>query len=187
MLSRAKDLGLGLRLHVDQLTSGGGAELAAELGATSADHLEHVSEAGLEALLGAGTIPVLCPLVPLFLREEQEAPGRRMVDAGLLRADKAMAALANPARARDPSGLTGYEYAVDWVAELLPGTIGNFNSDLIVETTIDAALQRDVQRVIGMTMASHGGFVVAPVLASWVESLRSALRTADAQVRLAGR
>ncbi|MFT5289002.1 MAG: imidazolonepropionase [Planctomycetota bacterium] len=83
VLERAKDLGLGLRLHVDQLTAGGGAELAAELGAASADHLEHVTPAGIDALLGAGTVPVLCPLVPLFLREEQEAPGRRMVDAGL--------------------------------------------------------------------------------------------------------
>ena len=83
VLLRAKELGLGLRLHVDQLTAGGGAELAAEVGAASADHLEHVTQAGLEALLEAGTIPVLCPLVPLFLREEQEAPGRRMIDEGL--------------------------------------------------------------------------------------------------------
>jgi len=79
ILQRAKDLGLGLRLHVDQLTPLGGAEL----GAGSADHLEHVSEAGIEALAQAGVVPVLCPLVPLYLGESQEAPARRMVSAGL--------------------------------------------------------------------------------------------------------
>jgi len=83
LLVRAHELGLGLRLHADQMSSGGGAELAAELGASSADHLEHVSERGIEALRAAGVIPVLCPLVPLYLRQEREAPGRRMIDAGL--------------------------------------------------------------------------------------------------------
>ena len=83
VLERARDLGLGLRLHVDQLTPLGGAELAAELGAASADHLEHVSAAGIDALAAAGVVPVLCPLVPLYLRDSAEAPARRMVEAGL--------------------------------------------------------------------------------------------------------
>ncbi len=83
LLVRARELGLGLRLHVDQLTPLGGAELAAEFGAASADHLEHVSERGIEALAAAGVIPVLCPLVPLYLRETAEAPARRMIAAGL--------------------------------------------------------------------------------------------------------
>jgi len=83
ILSRARELGLGLRLHVDQLTPLGGAELAAELRAASADHLEFVSEAGIEALAAAAVIPVLCPVVPLYLRLDQEAPARRMIEAGL--------------------------------------------------------------------------------------------------------
>lgn len=78
-----RNLGLGVRLHVDQLTSGAGAELAAEVGAATADHLEHVSEAGLEAMLEASVQPVLCPLVPIYLGESAEAPGRRMVERGL--------------------------------------------------------------------------------------------------------
>ncbi len=82
MMQAAKDLGFGLRMHVDQLTSLGGAELAAELGAASADHLEHVSESGMRALAESGVQPVLCPMVPLFLRETQEAPARAMVDFG---------------------------------------------------------------------------------------------------------
>lgn len=83
ILERARALGLGLRMHVDQLSALGGAELAAELGAASADHLEFVSDAGIDALLAAGVVPVLCPVVPLFLRIDKEAPGRRMIDRGL--------------------------------------------------------------------------------------------------------
>jgi len=82
LMESAREHGLGIRMHVDQLTSLGGAELAAELGASSADHLEHVSEHGIAALADRGVQPVLCPLVPLFLGEAQEAPARRMIDAG---------------------------------------------------------------------------------------------------------
>jgi imidazolonepropionase len=83
IMGRAAELGLRLRLHVDQLTPLGGAQLAAELGADSADHLECVSDEGIEALGAAGVVPVLCPLVPLFIGQEQEAPGRRIVELGL--------------------------------------------------------------------------------------------------------
>lgn len=83
ILGVARELGLGLRLHVDQLTPLGGAELAAELGAASADHLEHVSDAGIDALAERGVVAVLCPVVPLFLRQEREAPGRRLADRGV--------------------------------------------------------------------------------------------------------
>ena len=83
ILERARELGLGLRLHADQLTSSGASELAAELGAASADHLELVSDRGIEALARANVIPVLCPVVPLYLRLAAEAPARRMIDAGL--------------------------------------------------------------------------------------------------------
>jgi len=83
ILVRAKELGLGIRLHADQLRSSGGAELAAELGAASADHLEHATSAGIEALARSGVVAVLCPLVPLYLRLLREAPARRMIEAGL--------------------------------------------------------------------------------------------------------
>ncbi|MCB9913764.1 MAG: imidazolonepropionase [Planctomycetes bacterium] len=83
IMTAGAELGLGLRLHVDQLTALGGAQLAAELGAASADHLECVSPEGIEALARAGVVPVLCPLVPLFLRQKEEAPARAMIRAGL--------------------------------------------------------------------------------------------------------
>lgn len=83
LLERARELGFGLRLHADQLTALGGAELAAEWRAASADHLEHVTQAGMQAMGEAGVVPVLCPLVPIFLREPQEAPCQGMLQAGL--------------------------------------------------------------------------------------------------------
>jgi len=83
IMRRGRELGFGLRMHVDQLTPLGGAELAAELGAASADHLEHVGHEGIEALAAAGVVAVLCPLVPLYLRLAAEAPARRMIAAGL--------------------------------------------------------------------------------------------------------
>ena len=83
LFERAREFGLGLRLHADQLSAGGGAELAAEFGAASADHLEHVTPQGIAALARAGVVPVLCPLVPLYMRSEREAPARSMIQAGL--------------------------------------------------------------------------------------------------------
>ena len=83
ILVRARELGLGLRMHADQLSLSGGAELAAELGAASADHLEFVGERGIEALARAGVVPVLCPVVPLYLRVDREAPARALIAAGL--------------------------------------------------------------------------------------------------------
>ena len=83
ILEAGKRHGLVPRLHVDQLTASGGAELAAELGAATADHLEHVSEAGIAALARAGVSAVLIPTSTLFLRQRPYAPGRRLWDAGV--------------------------------------------------------------------------------------------------------
>ncbi|MDC0708064.1 imidazolonepropionase [Stigmatella sp. ncwal1] len=83
LLIAAKALGLRPRLHGDQLTSGGGAELAAELGAATVDHLEHVSEAGIRALAEADVTAVLVPTSTLFLRMRPYAPGRKLRDAGV--------------------------------------------------------------------------------------------------------
>jgi imidazolonepropionase len=83
LLRAAQALGLRPRLHGDQLTSGGGAELAAELGAATVDHLEHVSEAGIRALAEANVTAVLVPTSTLFLRMRPYAPGRKLRDAGV--------------------------------------------------------------------------------------------------------
>jgi imidazolonepropionase len=83
MLSAAKGYGLLPRLHVDQLTPNGGAQLAAELGAVTADHLEQITPEGISALARAGTIAVLAPTSTLFVRARPFAPGRALRDAGV--------------------------------------------------------------------------------------------------------
>lgn len=83
ILEAGAKAGLRPRLHADQLSEGGGAELAAELGAATADHLEHVSDAGIAALARAGVSAVLVPVSTLFLRMRPYAPGRKLVDAGV--------------------------------------------------------------------------------------------------------
>jgi imidazolonepropionase len=83
VLSAAREQGMGVRLHADQLADDGAAELAAELGAVSADHLEHASEAGIEALARAGTCGVLLPAATFFLMMAVQPPGRKLADAGV--------------------------------------------------------------------------------------------------------
>jgi imidazolonepropionase len=83
VLTAGLDHGLRPKLHADQLSAGGGAELAGRIGAVSADHLEYTSEAGIEALARAGTVAVLLPGAALFLGADDRAPARRLVDAGV--------------------------------------------------------------------------------------------------------
>jgi imidazolonepropionase len=83
LLEEARALGLGLKLHVDQLTPGRGAQFAAELGVLSADHLECVSSEGILALAGSGVTAVLVPTATLVLRRPHYAPGRAMVREGI--------------------------------------------------------------------------------------------------------
>jgi len=73
--------GMSAKLHVDQLADGGGAELAAELGAASADHLEFVSDAGIAALASAGVVAVTLPIATLVLNQDPP-PARRLIEAG---------------------------------------------------------------------------------------------------------
>jgi imidazolonepropionase len=82
ILRAAKSAGLSVKLHADQLTAGGGAELAAELGALSADHLECVSDRGIEAMAGAGVVAVGLPLATLYLGQSP-MPARRLIAAGV--------------------------------------------------------------------------------------------------------
>ncbi|MEJ2538564.1 MAG: imidazolonepropionase [Gemmatimonadota bacterium] len=74
VLTVARDLGLGLHLHADQLSDGGGAGLAASLGAWSADHLEYASPEGVRALAASDTVAVLLPGAFLVLGETRRPP-----------------------------------------------------------------------------------------------------------------
>jgi imidazolonepropionase len=79
LLLRARELGLKLTLHADEIVQFGGTELAAELGAVSADHLLHASEQGIKDLADAGVVATLLPLTAFSLREPY-ARARSMID-----------------------------------------------------------------------------------------------------------
>ncbi len=83
ILTAGKQHGLQLRMHVDQLTNGGGAKLAAELGATTADHLEQTTPDGISALAKANVQPVLLPGSVYALGSRKYPDARAMIDAGL--------------------------------------------------------------------------------------------------------
>lgn len=83
ILERARELGYGLKLHADELVPTGGAELAAELGAVSADHLACTGEAGIEALAASDTVAVLLPGTSFYLRKPAHAPARAMLERGV--------------------------------------------------------------------------------------------------------
>jgi imidazolonepropionase len=83
VLLAGRAAGLVPRLHADQLADDGAAALAAEVGASSADHLERVSDAGIAAMARAGVVAGLLPTSTLVARVGPYAPGRRLLDAGV--------------------------------------------------------------------------------------------------------
>ena len=74
VFAAARALGLPVKLHAEQLSDQGGAALAAEFGAVSCDHLEHLSDTGIRAMQAAGTVAVLLPGAYYFLRETKLPP-----------------------------------------------------------------------------------------------------------------
>jgi imidazolonepropionase len=83
LFDRAKQLGLPVKLHAEQLSDLDGAALVAEFGGLSADHLEHLSEAGIEAMAAAGTVAVLLPGAFYALRETRLPPILRIRQHGV--------------------------------------------------------------------------------------------------------
>jgi len=92
--------GLLPKLHADELEGSGGAELAADLGAASADHLGDISEAGIRALADSGTVATLLPATLFFLGRTRYAPARALLDAG---ATVALATDFNPGSSPTPN------------------------------------------------------------------------------------
>jgi len=82
ILERAKEYGMRPKIHADQLTSCGGAELAAATGAISADHLERISDQGIQAMADAGVIGVTLPLASLYT-QQPFLDCRRLVSKGV--------------------------------------------------------------------------------------------------------
>lgn len=81
LLLEAKKSGMKIKLHADEIVPLGGAELAAEMGAVSADHLLHVSDEGIRRMAETGVVATLLPLTAFALKEPY-APARKMIDGG---------------------------------------------------------------------------------------------------------
>ena len=81
LLNAAMRLGFGIKIHADEIVTTGGAELAGELKALSADHLLHASDNGIKAMADNGVVATLLPLTAFTLREPY-ARGREMIDSG---------------------------------------------------------------------------------------------------------
>ena len=129
----ARRLGLPVKLHADQLADGGGAALAAEFGALSADHLEFADEAGLAAMAKAGVVAVLLPGAFYVLRERQAPPVALMRKHGLA---IAVATDSNPGT----SPMTSLLLALNMAATLF---------SLTVEECL-AAVTRNAARALGL-------------------------------------
>jgi imidazolonepropionase len=83
VLTAARGNGLLLKLHADELEAAGGAELAGEMRATSADHLAAISERGIASLAQGGTVATLLPATMVFLGKTRQAPARALIEAGV--------------------------------------------------------------------------------------------------------
>ena len=83
VLQVAKDMGFKLKLHADEIVPFGGAELAAKMGAVSAEHLMAVSDEGIKAMAKSGTVAVLLPATSFFLMSKIYAPAKKMLEEGV--------------------------------------------------------------------------------------------------------
>jgi imidazolonepropionase len=128
ILKAAQEQGLRLRMHVDQLTNSGGAFLAARLKAATADHLEQVSAAEIEALAEAGVQPVLLPGSVYALSKTRYPPAREMIEGGLA---VVLATDFNPGSSPTPS--------LPMVMSLAATQMKMLPAECITATTINAA------------------------------------------------
>lgn len=83
ILEKAKECGMKLKLHAGEFNDLKGVKLGVELGATSIDHLDHISEEQMRMMAESKTVGVLLPGVPFHLAKDKYAPARRMIDAGV--------------------------------------------------------------------------------------------------------
>jgi len=149
VLVRARELGFAIKLHADQLTRGGGATLAAELGARSADHLECADESDWRSLARAGVVGVLLPAAALTLRQE-------LPEADMLRRAGARWAIAtdfNPGTAPAQSLLE--------CAALAARACGFNAEETLLSITWNAALALGVESEVGHLNPGACGDAVA--------------------------
>jgi imidazolonepropionase len=138
VLEAARAHGLALRVHADELAWTGGAELAAEMGARSADHLLFVSEAGMRALASSSCVAVLLPAAAFYLRLGRYAPARALIEAG---APVALASDANPGGGLSPS--------MPFAMTVACFAMGLALEEALAAATINAACSLDLEGDVG--------------------------------------
>ena len=127
ILEAAKGIGLKLKMHADEIVAFGGAELAAKVGAVSADHLLKVSDQGMKDLAAAGVMAVLLPGTAFFLREKP-ANARKLIEAGVA---VALSTDRNPGSSPTES--------LPFIMNLACLTMGMTPEEVLTATTINAA------------------------------------------------
>jgi imidazolonepropionase len=138
ILEEAWERGLKLRIHADELAHTGGAELAAEMGARSADHLIFVSETGIRALAEARCVATLLPAAAFYLRLGRMAPARALVEAG---APVALASDVNPGGGLSPS--------LPFAMAVACFSMGLSLEEALAAATVNAAYSLDLHDEVG--------------------------------------
>lgn len=137
ILANAKALGYELKIHADQLSPSGGAKLAAELGAISADHLDHADDADLDRLRDAGVVATLLPGCSYSLRSPYPS-ARRFIDRGL-----------HVALATDFNPGTSYCENMQMILSLAMSSMGMSIEEALQATTINGARALALHEEIG--------------------------------------
>jgi imidazolonepropionase len=150
--------GLTARVHADELEGSGGAELAVEIGAASADHLAAVSDAGIRALAGGSTVAVLLPATMTFLGRRTQAPARRLLEAG---AAVALATDCNPGSSPTVS--------LPLVMTLAVSQLGMRHAEALTAVTVNAAAVLGLASDRGQLAPGFRADVVACAVDDWRE------------------
>jgi imidazolonepropionase len=130
--------GLEPRIHADELGPSGGSEVAARVGARSADHLVHVSEAGIQALATGGVTATLLPSAAFYLKLGRFAPARRLIERSI---PVALATDVNPGGGFSPS--------MPFAMTLACFAMGMTFEEALVGATINGAWSLDVADTVG--------------------------------------
>lgn len=158
ILLAARRYGLALKLHADELEGSGGAELAAELGALSADHLAGISDAGVKALAPSSTVAVLLPATMSFLGKRRQAPARRLLDAG---AAVALATDFNPGSSPTLS--------LPFVMSLAVSQLGMRHTEALLGVTVNAAAALGLAEQKGQIAVGYAADLVSCEVGDWRE------------------
>ena len=158
ILNAARKSGLAVKLHADELEGSGGAELAVELGAQSADHLASISDRGIAALAGSSTVAVLLPATMIFLGKKSQAPARRLIEAG---AAVALATDYNPG--------TSPTMSLPLVMALGVSQLGLRHAETVTAVTINAAAALGLAADRGQIAAGCVADLVVAAVDDWRE------------------